>query len=77
MQRQKCKNDQISEIKSALDGLNTQKADFISRNELILLLSSFGEKMSKLEIETVLSRMSLNTEKISITQFIEQLSVLC
>lgn len=67
------KNDPVSEIYTALRLID---ADNMKRFELICLMSTMGEKMSKIETENVLNAMTLISapnEKCSINNIIERI----
>lgn len=69
------KGDPLVEVIKAFKGLDSQHKDVIHTTELVNLLSSFGEKMSKNEINAVLKRMRINAnDNVPIAKIIQYIS---
>uniref|UniRef100_A0A914CWQ0 EF-hand domain-containing protein n=1 Tax=Acrobeloides nanus TaxID=290746 RepID=A0A914CWQ0_9BILA len=67
------KGDTLVEVIRAFKGLDSKNQGVIPAAELINLLSSFGEKMSKEEVLAVLKRMNVNN-KVPIAKVIQYVS---
>uniref|UniRef100_A0A7E4VBV3 EF-hand domain-containing protein n=1 Tax=Panagrellus redivivus TaxID=6233 RepID=A0A7E4VBV3_PANRE len=64
----------VSQVAQALENLDQYSRGYISAHELTTLLTSFGEKMGKAEVATILRAMRASNDVIpfaKITQFID------
>ncbi|KAI1717845.1 calmodulin [Ditylenchus destructor] len=75
LQKEKQKPDPAAEVRAALEGF-AGKRGYVSRRELIHLLSCFGERMSPEEIEIAIAKMGLrDAEMIRVNDFMDRMSV--
>ena len=60
------------EVIKAFRGLDSSRKDLVHASELVNLLSTFGEKMSKNEVAAVLKKMHINTnDKVPIAKILQ------
>uniref|UniRef100_A0AC34QGK6 EF-hand domain-containing protein n=1 Tax=Panagrolaimus sp. JU765 TaxID=591449 RepID=A0AC34QGK6_9BILA len=64
----------VTEISKALQNLDRKNRGFVSKSEFATLLTSFGEKMSRDEVEMVLRVLRIQSDVVPIAKIIQYMS---